>query len=1155
MAERMRRLATGAFAVAFMSICILAGTLAMASSAAAQPWWRLDITSAPTNLPATGEAQFMVTASNIGDGPVEAAPPNAPVAFSDEVPEGAEVQAIEAYATGEQPVADLDCETHGRIVSCKYAKDLPPFARLFLRITVNMNEPQPAPNGLHNVASLSGAQTPAFSKLAKVSSARTPFGIETYTLQPEEEGGAPDTQAGSHPFQLTATLDFNQQLAFTAPGGNGGIFPAAAALPRNLHFLLPPGLVGDANVVPQCSETDFAAVAEEKRNLCPDDTAIGVASVVINEPTTLGLKAYSVPLFNLRPAPGEPARFGFEVESVPVVLTTAVPSGGEYGVQVTVRNASQAAQVLASEVTFWGVPADSRHDQSRGWDCLDNRFWDLKGVAPCDGTGEAPTAFLELPTSCESAPITSVTGESWPAGSALAAQQLASENTTYRFPAPLTGCSALEFNPSLMVETEQSVASTPTGLGVHVHMPQVGLLSPTGKAESALRQTTVVLPQELQLSPAAANGLAACSALEFGSLSEAEPNGHLLQGTEEVLQTRNKSFTPSAPSCPDAAKVGTASIMTPLLSHEVQGSVYLAAQNADPFQSPLALYLLAEDPSDGVRVKLAGAVEVNSSTGQLTSTFQNTPQLPFSDVRFHFFGGERASVSTPAHCGSYPTTASFVPWSAEPTMIFSSSLQVASGPGGSACPSDSLPFSSSFTAGPTIPQGGAFSPLVVKIGKSDGDQPLSGISVKLPAGFAAVLSSVTPCQEPPPDQEWTCGEQSLVGHVREYSGLGGEPVVLNGEAYLTTGYRGAPFGLLVSTHAAAGPFDLGIVNVRSRIDVDPKTAAVSVASEPSPRGEVIPTMLKGVPVQLKALEVAVDRPSFEFNPTNCGQSAFSAILSGSEGAQQQLSASFKASNCASLPFHPTLSAVTQGNSSKANGASLSVRVTSSGLGVANIQKVALQLPKALPSRLTTIQKACPDQTFEANPASCDEGSVIGEATIHTPILKSPLTGPAYLVSHAAAAFPDVEFVLQGEGIKLILDGKTDIKAGITYSRFESTPDAPFTTFETLLPMGPHSALTANVAAGKRFSLCGAKLVMPTTITAQNGAVIQQETKIPVQGCGAVKGSKVTRAQEFAKALRACRKQFKHNKHKRAACEKKARKRYGPVKKAKKKKEH
>jgi hypothetical protein len=408
----------------------------------------------------------------------------------------------------------------------------------------------------------------------------------------------------------------------------------------------------------------------------------------------------------------------------------------------------------------------------------------------------------------------------------------------------------------------------------------------------------------------------------------------------------------------------------------------------------------------------------------------------------------------------------------------------------------------------------------------------------LPPGIAGMLSKVTLCPEPQASQG-ACPPESQIGRTTVAAGLGPNPFTPpEGKVFITGPYKGAPFGLSIVAPAVAPPFDLGTVVVRSTINIDPTTAALTINSDP------LPLRLRGIPLQLQHINVTVERPGnqeFQFNPTNCSPMKIDATLTGAQGATYPASSNFQVQHCESLPFHPTLTASTKGNASKANGAAFTVKVSSSP-GQANIAKTKLVLPIALPARLTTIQKACLAETFAANPASCPEGSNIGSATVHTPVLKNPLTGPAYLVSHGNAAFPDVEFVLQGEGITLILDGQTDIKKGITTSTFNNVPDAPVTTFETTLPEGPHSALTSNVPQSKRFSLCGQKLTMPTTITGQNGVVIQQQTKIPVLGCGAVKA--FSRSELLAKSLKKCRKQFKHAKQKRGACERKARKRYG-----------
>jgi hypothetical protein len=355
--------------------------------------------------------------------------------------------------------------------------------------------------------------------------------------------------------------------------------------------------------------------------------------------------------------------------------------------------------------------------------------------------------------------------------------------------------------------------------------------------------------------------------------------------------------------------------------------------------------------------------------------------------------------------------------------------------------------------------------------------------------------------------------------------------------YLTTGYDGAPFGLLVRTHAAAGPFDLGYVNVRSRINVNPNDASVTITTDPGPHGDVLPVRLKGIPAQIKDLQITVDRPGFQFNPTSCDPAQITGTITGDEGATSGVSSRFQVGGCEGLPFAPKLTASVDGQASRSNGVTFRVNVESAGLGQANIHKVDLQLPNALPSRDSTLKKACVEAVFNANPASCSPESVIGSATIHTPVLKNPLSGPAYLVSHGGAAFPDVEFILQGEGITLVLDGKTDIEKGITYSRFESAPDAPFTTFETVLPAGPHSALGAYTPAGD-YNLCNTKLVMPTVITAQNNHVIEQDTPVATLGCQGVHGSttrKLTLAQQYTKALKACSARYKHSPSKRASC--------------------
>ena len=399
----------------------------------------------------------------------------------------------------------------------------------------------------------------------------------------------------------------------------------------------------------------------------------------------------------------------------------------------------------------------------------------------------------------------------------------------------------------------------------------------------------------------------------------------------------------------------------------------------------------------------------------------------------------------------------------------------------------SLPFAPGFSAGTTTPAAGAFSPFVLSFSRQDREQDLSGLSVTLPPGLLGRIAGIPLCGEPQANAG-TCGPESQVGTTSVLAGPGEHPLnVPRGHVYLTTGYNGAPFGLSIVVPTRAGPFNLGNEVIRARILINPNTAQVTVVTNPLPQSK------DGVPFRLRTINTEINRAEFTFNPTNCAQQPITATLTAAQGASAAVSSPFAVTGCTGLPFKPSLTASTQSKTSKANGASLLVRVAQKP-GEANIHKVGLQLPSALPSRLTTLQKACSEAQFNTNPAGCPEGSHIGTATAITPVLSVPLTGPAYLVSHGGAAFPDVEFVLQGDGVEIVLDGKTQIKKGITYSRFETVPDAPISSFETILPEGPHSVLSAS------GNLCAQGLAMPTTITGQNGAQVAQSMNIAVTGC-------------------------------------------------------
>jgi hypothetical protein len=556
--------------------------------------------------------------------------------------------------------------------------------------------------------------------------------IEGYVVVPEEAGGTLATQAGSHPFQLTTSITLNQKLVKLKRKPNLeqvklSVLPMPVRLPDNIGTEWPAGLVGNPTPLPQCTDQQFAKEGFREEfgsmngtghNECPAETAVGMASVAVDDPATAGLITLNEPLFNLVPTAGEPARFGFE-PGVHVFLDTFVRAGGDYGVTITSHNTTQLIGFLGVKITVWGVPGDPRHDGQRGWECLTGE------KASCS-LGQAPTPpFLLMPTSCEAPFSATAFADSWPAPGEPA---VTARPWPFTLPVGLDGWNRLPFDPSVSVQPDVPEGSTPTGLTVGVHVPQAAILAPKGLSESALNDTTVTLPAGVTVNPGGADGLAACSEVQVGFTGTEPGSGRAL-------------FSPDLGSCLDASKIGTVEIETPLLPHALKGAAFLAAQSENPFGSLLAMYLVAEDPVSGSLVKLPGEVTLDPVSGRLVSTFKNTPEVPFENLRLHFFGGDRAPLATPSACGSYTTSAVFAPWSGNPPVQTGSTFGITSGPGGSPCASP-LPFAPSLTAGSTNIQAGAFSPFTMTMSREDGQQSLQAIKLKMPPGLWGTLSNV-----------------------------------------------------------------------------------------------------------------------------------------------------------------------------------------------------------------------------------------------------------------------------------------------------------------------------------------------------------------------------------------------------------------------------
>ncbi len=877
-------------------------------------------------------------------------------------------------------------------------------------------------------------------------------------------------QAGAHP-------DVTESFAFTQQGANGPV----GAVVRGGELIFPAGFAGYPPAVKTCNPVQLQV--EE----CPAGSQIGTIEVVLRvDQEGRTYDTFRTGLYNMIPSPNETAVFGYSFQHV-IGGTIVVSVGPDYRVQARQSNVvTGSIELVRVSYTQWGVPADPSHNAQRTLACEEYG----KAPALCNGgnvaINENPVPYLVNPSQCTNGPVEAELAnvESWEGEKAP---------TVKTDVGPFTGCESLKFPPSISVTPEESTARTPTGYAIDLRIPQNEGSEGLGTAD--LKDAVVKLPEGVVLSPSAATGLVSCSEAQVGI------------GTEQPVE------------CPQASKLGEVSLTTPALTSELKGFLYLGGPPSGVItKPPFTVYLTLH--GHGVLVKVRGTVTPDPVTGQLTTVFDENPQLPFSELRVQLNGGSRATVANPSACGEYRAESVLTPWSSpfgEDATPGSFPFQVTGcGP---------VRFDPSFAASTLSNQAGGYSPLRVTFSREDADQDLGGLSVTTPPGLLGNLSHVPLCGEPQA-AEGTCPASSQIGEVTAGAGPGPEPYFIKGgRVYLTGPYRGAPFGLSIAVPEKAGPIDLGTGAcdcevVRAMVSVNPLTAQVTV------RNGALPTIKDGIPFQVKEVNVEVNRSEFIFNPTSCNPMAVNGTLTSTEGTSAQRGYRYQATDCAALGFKPGFAVSTSGKTSRANGASLTARLTYPNVGghsvlasgLANIAKVKVDLPKQLPSRLTTLQKACTAATFEANPAGCPAASIVGRARALTPIFPVALEGPAYFVSYGGAKFPELVVVLQGYGVTIDLHGETFInKAGITSSTFSAVPDAPVGSFEITLPQGKYSALAAN------GNLCTVKggLHMPTAFVAQDGVEIHQSTPIRVSGC----------AKKKAKAAIAKHKQRHKAKHK------------------------
>ncbi|WP_320672804.1 hypothetical protein [Patulibacter defluvii] len=872
------------------------------------------------------------------------------------------------------------------------------------------------------------------------------FGIQPGTakvqlLAPDE---TPQSQAGAHP-----DLRVGFQVATTEPDRSGNVMPAGSL--RDVDVRLPPGLIGSLRATPICLET--AKDTEQ----CPRETMIGTADVWLStRPSRPPGGALSRALvFRLQAPKGVAARLGFKITGISIILDARVTADGGYRLASGATGVSNAVALFRQELTLWGVPADHNGDGPLMADATNNMTYGVPGPGP-------RLPFMWAPTRCGTPLDATIDLRSWQ-------QPEHTVREDVRVSDGLSGCDQLPFAPTLAVQPDTKAAGQPSGYTVDLSVPQQE--GPDDLTTAQVRDATVTLPEGVAISPGRARGLDVCTDAQLGAGAD------------------------GAEACPAASRVGEVRIDTPLLPDPLTGSVYMAEQRSqDPASGDMyRMFVVGHDPVSGVRIKLVGRIKADPRTGQLTTVFADNPQMPFSRLSLRLDGGDKAALVNPMTCGEKRASLAATAWT-DLAKTADATFTIDQG-----CPTGS--FAPSLTAGTASPLAGQFSPFAVTVQRADGDQDLSQIGLDLPSGLLAALGSVPLCPEPQA-AAGSCDAGSRIGTATVAAGTGASPYSLGGPVYLGGPYKGAPFSLSIAVPAKAGPFDLGLVVVRSRLLVDANHAKASVVSDP------LPTIVGGVPLHLQRVQIELDRPGFTFNATSCQPMQIGSTLTSTAGATAAPAVRYQAQGCDRVPLRPTLSMTLTGNASqlgKFGAPGVEAELTQTP-GQSGLRQVRVTLPESVALNTANANKPgalC--EPAQAAARSCPESSQVGWAEAETPALHEPLKGPIYFVrgeriqdGKVVKTLPGLYVKLDGEGVPLDLRATSSITRTTPQrliADFAEIPDAPIKRFRMSLKAGSGSVL--QTAKG----VCPQAKLADVTFSGHTGGEQSARIAAAVPGCG------------------------------------------------------
>ena len=1015
-----------------VSVVVVAFGAGSAQAAGPAVAWEIEQTTAPTYLipgsanegasEAVGAVPYyFLTVTNAGGATAE------DVTINDTLPAAVVPTKTAEYRIPGHSPAPCDAAV-GQTIACHMSEPIAPGVNVSVWLPIEVESD--APPTIVNSVSVTSSNAPPASQDAPttVSNELPPFELAGAAglggVAADEAGQVPT--AGSHPFSVRLHVS----LPTKAIGAAGFRQVTPVDPVRSVGFELPDGLVANPTVAQRCLQREFNGEGRTPAISCPAASQVGRLELDLR-----GVPPFISVLYDLKPRPGAPAEFGFILAGSAVHIAGGVD--GSFHLTAQSSEILQKFEILGIRAELWGNPSDPRWDRFRFGEGCPNGC----AVEP------SPAPFLTMPTSCTE-PMTlgaSVTG--WLGGSTERTEPFTDLEGN---PIDITGCNKLAFEPAIESKATTNVAETSSGLDFSLHQPQDESLE--GLSTAALKDATVTLPEGMTVNAAAANGLSSCSEQEMGYAPEGD----------------KVRFATAPQSCPQAAKIGSLEVRTPLLESVQPGSIYLAKPYDNPFGSLLALYLAVEDEETGIFSKLAGKVTPDPVTGQLTATFTENPQLPIEDFDLHFFGGARGTLTTPVTCGEKVTNSTLTPWS--------------SPEGADAHPSDSFQISAdcqaseaaapktlSFEAGTESPLAGAFSPFVLRLARNDGTQHITGVDTTLPEGLLGKLAGVSYCPESAIAQAIarekpemgkleqaapSCPADSELGTVQVTAGSGAAPIPVGGHAYMAGPYKGARLSLVVIVPAVAGPFDLGTVVDRVALNVDEYTARIHAVADP------LPTIREGIPLDVRSIELKLDRPSFTLNPTSCEAMAIEGSVSTQAGQTAPLSNRFQVGECGRLGFKPKIALSLKGQTKRSGHPALSATVTyPKGGAYANIARAQVSLPHSEFLDQSNIRTACTKPVLAAE--ACPASSVYGKVKAWTPLLAAPLEGNVYLVGGFGYTLPALVAELNGQ-IRVLLVGKVDTgKNRAIRNTFEVVPDAPVEKFVLQMKGGKTYGLLVN----------------------------------------------------------------------------------------------